>query len=252
MRAQQRVAQQLAAVHARLSAPQQATLRARSREAFAAPFSRSCLVRLANWVLPLCCTSNASGGGDGGGGGGPGERAGGAEADHGLVADVIQALEALLSAKGGGSTPLHPAAAVFAHLRRPGAPSHCFVTICTKLAGSGQAVEGAERSDGTAGGGGGRLQRGQGSGEGLGVALGVMGSVMHEMLTEKEQGGAGGDLIAALRASVHGGVGGAGGSGGEEGLATALEGLVDNMQGMLEEDPRGGLVEALAGSGRTL
>ena len=86
----------------------------------------------------------------------------------------------------------------------------------------------------------------------MGVALGVMGSVMHEMLTEEEQGGAGGDLIAALRASVHGGVGGAGGSGGEEGLATALEGLVDNMQGMLEEDPRGGLVEALAGSGNTL
>ena len=252
MRAQQRVAQQLAAVHARLSAPQQATLRARSREAFAAPFSRSCLVRLANWVLPLCCTSNASGGGDGGGGGGPGERAGGAEADHGLVADVIQALEALLSAKGGGSTPLHPAAAVFAHLRRPGAPSHCFVTICTKLAGSGQAVDGAERSDGTGDGGGGRLQRGQGSGEGLGVALGVMGSVMHDMLAEQEQGGAGGDLMAALRASVHGGGEGAGGGGGEEGLAAALEGLVDKMQGMLEEDPRGGLVDAFAGLGRTL
>ena len=60
----------------------------------------------------------------------------------------------------------------------------------------------------------GTVPAGQGSGEGLGVALGVMGSVMHEMLTEEEQGGAGGDLIAALRASVHGGVGGAGGSGG--------------------------------------
>jgi hypothetical protein len=155
------VAQVLAKLHVQLHADQQDHLKTRCKEALTGTVTRQGLSRVADLALQLCPMDGHKEGDNSG---------------SMLAAQLISALEDLLAKSDSSAGPIHPAAAVYSHLRREGAQPHCFVAICERLAGDAAGVSREEEGEG----------RGEGlwGEEGLGVAVGRLEGVMSGMLAD--------------------------------------------------------------------